>query len=137
MESKAKYTIQVRGYPTLDHWGNINKGWSGFIATWEPGDGTKYQLWGQRVEDIDSFGCLGSVERGWMVVCSLNARAYLFQGSGDLATEYVAEHLGLDNAVSALKITALLGFALERQTDVEVRVEKKDSSGKQEKADDN
>lgn len=133
MGAKEKYKVTARRLPSIAYDKRKNE----FRATWEPGDGTKYDLWARRIFSIDSFGCLGSVTEGWMIVCALNGRAYLFQRLGVLDTEYVAEHLGLDNAVSALKITALIGFALERETDVEVRIEQKDSPGQKGKPDDN
>lgn len=107
------------------------------LATWEPGDGTRYGIWARKVDYINGFGCLGSVAGGWMIVCSLNGHAYLFQASGKLETAYVAEHLGLDHYVSAKAITALIGFTTERETDVEVRIEKKSTPGQGEDEDGN
>lgn len=133
MGAKAKHKVKAQRLPSIVYDERKNE----LRASWEPGDGTKYDIWARRIFSIRSFGCLGSVMNGWMVVCALNGRAYLFQESGALATQYVAEHLGLKNAVSALKITALLGFALERETDVEVQIDRKDNSGQREKADGN
>lgn len=81
-------------------------------VVYEPGNGTSYRAVGVRVRGALAVGELGSVEDGWLVALSPSRRAHLFQPTGFLAQEYVAEKFGLhappDVAAAAIAIAALL-----------------------------
>jgi len=57
-------------------------------------DGTRYEMMAFRVRPGDfSFGSMGTVTDGWLVVSHLYRKAYLFQPTGHLDEDYVAEKL--------------------------------------------
>jgi len=56
-------------------------------------DGTRYEMMAFRLEGDVSFGAMGSVTDGWLVVSHLNRRAYLFRKDGFLDDRYVYEKL--------------------------------------------
>jgi hypothetical protein len=56
-------------------------------------DGTRYEMMAFRLEGEVSFGCLGAVTDGWLVIDHLNRKAYLFQPKGYLDEDYVYEKL--------------------------------------------
>lgn len=68
----------------------------GRFGEYEPGNGTRYTAMAIRVVGKVSFGSLGSVTNGWLVVNGFNGKAYLFQASQvqPLADEYIQEKLG-------------------------------------------
>jgi len=56
-------------------------------------DGTRYEMMAFRLEGDVSFGALGNVTDGWLVVSHLHRRAYLFRHTGYIDTAYVFEKL--------------------------------------------
>jgi hypothetical protein len=81
----------------------------------EPGDSTSYQMLALRISGEVQCGELGRVSDGWLVVCGLNNRAYLFQNDGYLSEAYVAEKLALKNPVSVKRVTEQVARLLNRE----------------------
>ena len=64
------------------------------IGTYEPGNGTRYQVIAVPWRYEGCLGALGYVANGWLVVNCLNGLAYLFQKSAYLIDDYIQEKLG-------------------------------------------
>lgn len=56
-------------------------------------DGTRYEMLGLKVKGSFSFGTLGAITNGWLVIDHLNRKAYLFT-DGYKEIGYIAEKLG-------------------------------------------
>ena len=79
----------------------------------EPGNGTRYDVFGFRVSGrLFTGGRLGSITDGWLITLGTTARSYLF-GDGDIiAPWYVEEKLGVragDSTEVARIIAELIG----------------------------
>lgn len=83
-------------------------------VTFEPGNGTRYDLFCIQFSEGADLGTLGAVEKdGWLVVCGLNGKAYLFSSQGYLTPDYVAEKLDIPE-FHAAPVTYSLGVAINR-----------------------
>jgi len=56
-------------------------------------DGTRYEVMAIRLKGKVSFGSLGTVTDGWLIIEGLNRRAYLLQPTGYLDEAYIYEKL--------------------------------------------
>lgn len=56
-------------------------------------DGTRYEMMAFKLKGEVSFGSLGTVVDGWLVIEHLRRRAYLFKQEGFLDVGYVYEKL--------------------------------------------
>lgn len=105
----------VKDHTTISFVGPNGKHFS-----FQPGNGMKYEI---LVIPISNFGMgnLGAVDNGYLVIHGHNAKAQLFQAEGWLAKSYVAEHMLGDysNDEFTAILTALLGYAMNRPTDVD------------------
>ena len=86
-----------------------------------PGNGLLYRIIAIPVENLE-LGILGAVDKGYLVVNGQNGRAHLFSDHGYLTSGYVSSHLyKMDDKFSVDEIqviTALIGFALGRETTI-------------------
>ena len=85
-------------------------------VTYEPGNGTRYEIVVVHVYERLEFGALGAVSDGFLIVNGLNQVAYLFANMpGEYLTEsYVGEHLKL-RGPDARYMTAMIAFMTERK----------------------
>ena len=97
---------------------------AGWLYEFSPGDGLTYRIVAIPIQELDC-GILGRVEPGWLIVNGNNGNAHLFADTGYLSAGYVAEKLygvrnrGQDDFIDEVQcITALIGFAIGRETSV-------------------
>ena len=86
------------------------------LYRYEPGNGTAYEIIVTPVVGASTYGVLGSVSRGWLIINGLNGKAYLFQKHGSIDRYYVAEKLfNPKSSVTDIDhITALIGYVTNR-----------------------
>ncbi len=87
---------------------NIEGGRKAFLEA----DGTRYSAWAYKVHDF-MLGRLGRVEDGWLVICGLNRKSYLFQVAGLLHWSYVGEKFNL-NQTDAESMAYIIGELIDR-----------------------
>ncbi len=81
-------------------------------VTYEPGNGTRYDLIAIKVDDM-TFGALGSISSGWLVINGLNTLSYLFHDDKQpLHPDYVQEKLGGWGG-DAVPLTTALGILID------------------------
>jgi hypothetical protein len=81
-------------------------------------DGTVYEAIAIPWDSDISFGNLGCVYHGWLVVTSFG-HCHLFARSGYLAEDYIIEHLGIKSTLDAQNITRLIRCLTGRETDLD------------------
>lgn len=83
----------------------------------EPGDGTRYDMIAIRVLGTVTCGRLGRITDGWLVVCGLTGRAYLFADGDHVVSWYIIEKLGITNAISARQTAKQIATLIRGTTD--------------------
>jgi hypothetical protein len=93
----------------------------GFNYEFSPGNGLVYRIIVIPVTKL-SFGIMGSIDPGFIVINGSNGKAHLFAPKGLLSLLYVDEKLYRAEGKmpsEAMIITSLIGFALDRETTIE------------------
>lgn len=91
--------------------------------SFQPGNGYKYDILIVSVASPLCAGVLGGIERGFLVVNAWNGMSYLFSTEGNyLTVDYIYEKLFNNSgaAVHVHAVTALLSFALGRETNADM-----------------
>jgi len=81
-------------------------------AKYEPGNGTSYQIVAFPWPGGD-FQALGNIgPGGWLVICGLTGRSYLFRGEGFLHRDYIMEKFGLSFRADGDLLARLVGIVV-------------------------
>ena len=98
----------------------------GIKYSFQPGNGWKYEIFVTHIPGSFSLGEMGGINSGFLIVSGWNQVSYLFaDNKAYLTSDYIAEKmfpknncLNTSNNQAINCITALIGWVLQRETDI-------------------
>ena len=81
-----------------------------------PGNGTRYEIAVSKLNSESvSFGSLGTVTDGWLVICGLTRKCYMLQDKKERVHEnYIKDKFDLHHTGDVKYVTELINYALGR-----------------------